>query len=159
MGQSQRGRSGLRLRMVGSAAQFCAAALIGVSAACAAQPVGTPVPPPPPGPGGCRGPACGPNVPRDELVTSLPAASAHQNPSGSFDTPLIDISNLSVQPAEIDVGVTSGADPSSWDNFNVATANRYEACVSETHAGSAGDQRVSSACTDPAKQEPQAPAH
>jgi hypothetical protein len=159
MGQRRTGRPTLRLKIVEGSAYFCAAALLGMAAVASAQPVGTPVPPPPPGPGGCRGPACGPNVPRDELVTSLPAASAHQNPSGSFDTPLIDISNLSVQPAEIDVGVTSGADPSSWDNFNVATANRYEACVSETHAGSSGDQPVSSACTNAAKQEPQPPAH
>lgn len=99
-----------------------------------------PVAPPPPGPGGCRGPLCSSTVvPRDEIVVSLPAPTGHQNSGGgtNIDIPLIDISNLDLQPASVDVGVTSGADPSSWDTIDVQNPNRYESCVSEEKKGQA----------------------
>lgn len=126
-----------------------AAALL--SASATAAPTGTPVPPPPPGPGGCRGPSCTPAVPRDELVMSIPAASPHQS-AGSFDTPLIDTSNLVVQPGDVDVGVTSGADSSTWDSFAVATTNRYQSCVSETGAN-AKDRPTQAVCESPSRQD------
>lgn len=104
---------------------------------------------PPPGPGGCRGPLCSSTiVPRDEIVVSLPAPTGHQNGGGgtNIDIPLIDISNLDLQPASVDVGVTSGADQSSWDTVDVQNPNRYESCVSEEKKGQASKSSKPGVC-------------
>lgn len=105
--------------------------------------------PPPPGPGGCRGPLCSStSVPRDEIVVSLPAPSGHQGGGGgtNIDIPLIDVSNLDLQPASVDVGVTSGADSSSWDVVDIQNPNRYENCVGEDKKGQAGKGSKTGAC-------------
>jgi hypothetical protein len=106
-----------------------ASAAIGSQPAQAFQDVS--VPPPPPGPGGCRGPACAPPppaIPRDEIVTSLPAPADKQGASdpGIVDAPLIDSSSLDIQLGSLDEGVTSGADSSSWA---IESVNGYETCT------------------------------
>jgi hypothetical protein len=109
-----------------------AGVLIVASTAIGSQPAqalqDVPVLPPPPGPGGCRGPACAtPAIPRDEIVTSLPAPADKQGADpGIVDVPLIDSSSLDIQLGSLDEGVTSGADSSSWA---VESVNGYETCT------------------------------
>jgi hypothetical protein len=51
---------------------------------------------------------------------------------------VLDLSGLELDAGNVDAGVTSGADPSSWDPIDVDQAGRVDTCVDE--GGKSGDK-------------------
>jgi hypothetical protein len=74
-------------------------------------------------------------VPRDEVVTSLHSPNDH--PEREFDV-VLDLSGLELDNSTFDAGVTSGADPSTWDPIDIDQEGRVDSCVDE--GGKGGDK-------------------
>lgn len=88
--------------------------------------IGTACEPPPPPPA---------QVPRDEIVVSLnPPPPEDQTDEGA----LIDLSSLELDNSNVDAGVTSGADPSSWDPIDVDKFSADTSCVEQ--GGKSGEK-------------------
>jgi hypothetical protein len=73
-------------------------------------------------------------VPRDEIVSSLPPP----NDKRGGDVDVIDLSQLDsgTDITQIDTGVTSGADATSWDPIDIEDRGRVDTCEGEGSASS-----------------------
>jgi hypothetical protein len=67
-------------------------------------------------------------VPRDEVVVSLEPKPEREK---ADDDILIDLSGLELDNNNVEAGVTSGADPSSWDPIDVDKFSPESSCVEE----------------------------
>jgi len=74
-------------------------------------------------------------VPRDEVVVSLDPKPDREK---TEDDGLIDLSGLELDNSNVDAGVTSGADPSSWDPIDVDKFSADTSCVEQ--GGKSGDK-------------------
>lgn len=73
-------------------------------------------------------------MPRDEIVSSLPPPADRRG----GDTQVIDLSQLDTGTdlTQIDTGVTSGADSTSWDPIDVEDRGKVDSCYGEGSASS-----------------------
>jgi len=74
-------------------------------------------------------------VPRDEVVVSLDPKPEREK---ADDALLIDLSGLELDNNNVEAGVTSGADPSSWDPIDVDKFTPESSCVEQ--GGKSGEK-------------------
>jgi len=82
-------------------------------------------------------------VPRDEIVVSIDK----DPPKKKSDEDVIDLSLLDAGTdfTQIDTGVTSGADPTSWDPIDVDEKGKVDTCYGEG-SGQASSEGSAPAC-------------
>ncbi|HWJ38965.1 MAG TPA: hypothetical protein VNR86_09435, partial [Sphingomicrobium sp.] len=109
-------------------------------------PPAPPPPPPPPPPA----PPPPPVIPRDEIVTSID----HDDKKTPQDY-VIDFSQLGAEDvdAQIDTGVTSGADPSEWDPIDIDAEGRVDSCVSDDGGKNSGNKGSAAVCQSSGEQQ------
>jgi len=61
---------------------------------------------------------------------------------------VVDFSQLGATDdiAQIDTGVTSGADPSEWDPINIDDQGHVDSCTNNTAASKSGDKGAAAVC-------------